>query len=36
MEQQNRLDIVTNFYSINGNRINLHVSDIPAETTTVN
>jgi len=34
MERQNRLDIVTNFYSVNGDRINL--SDIPAETTTVN
>lgn len=34
MERQNRLDIVTNFYSVNGDRINL--CDIPAQTTTVN
>ena len=34
VERQNRLDIVTSFYSVNGDRINL--CDIPAETTTVN
>lgn len=34
MERQNRLDIVTSFYSVNGDRTNL--CDIPAQTTTIN
>lgn len=34
LERQHRLDIVTSFYSVNGDRINL--CDIPAETTTIN